>query len=145
MSRCAGARREHSLAVNPSCPMEILHSTDVMLSLLIGIGWGGRNLHFYFSVSSKSLLSRSLNFSRNSAKFSVSGFHDRCPGLVTNRLLGGEKNCFVHSLFCIFIIITIIVNFSSITIYFTVLLKCLNPNPTKDICPFVDFSSLSRW
>jgi len=33
MSRCAGAGREHSQADNPSWPVEIFHTIDVMLSL----------------------------------------------------------------------------------------------------------------
>ena len=56
------------------------------------------------------------------------GFHDCCLGQVVDQSSGGEKNCSVYSLFCIFIIIFIIIITSinsSITISFVALLNCL--------------------
>ena len=44
--QCAGAGREHSQAASPSCPVEIFHTMDIRLSLLMGIGRGGRNQLF---------------------------------------------------------------------------------------------------
>ena len=68
-------------------------------------------------------------------------------GLSANRSLGGEKNCIVYSLFCIFItiFITIIIvssSSSSSSISFGVLLICLYFKPR--VLPFVHFSSPSR-
>jgi len=33
MGRCAGAGREHSRTASPSWPVEIFHTTDIVLSL----------------------------------------------------------------------------------------------------------------
>jgi len=41
MSRCAVAGREHSQTASPSWPMEIFHTIEAMLSLWMGVGWGG--------------------------------------------------------------------------------------------------------
>jgi len=65
---------------------------------------------------------------------------------AVNRSLGGEKNCVVYTLFCIFIIviviiITIINIIISSSISFVVLLNCLYLNPK--VFPFVHFSSPS--
>jgi len=68
------------------------------------------------------LLARSLNF----------------WGGAVNWLLGGEKNCIVHSLFCICItIITIISIVISISTQFVVLLNCLYLIPL--VFPFEHF------
>jgi len=48
MSGCAGAGRGHSQTASPSWPMEIFHATEVMLSLGMGVGWGGRELSARF-------------------------------------------------------------------------------------------------
>jgi len=40
MNRCAGAGREHSQTASPRWPMEIFHTIDVNLSLLMGICLG---------------------------------------------------------------------------------------------------------
>jgi len=40
MSRCAEAGRGHSQTANPSWPMEIFHTIDMLRSLLMGVGQG---------------------------------------------------------------------------------------------------------
>jgi len=60
-----------------------------------------------------------------------------------NQSLGVEKNCIVYSLFCLFIIITIIIIVTSMNIFFVVLLNCFYLNP-QDL-PFIRFSSPSHW
>ena len=53
-------------------------------------------------------------------------------GLAVNRSSGGEKNCVVYSLFCIFIIIS---SSSSSSISFVALLNCLYLN--SQVSPFI--------
>jgi len=38
MSRCAGPESDHSQAASPRWPIEIIHTIDIMLSLLVGTG-----------------------------------------------------------------------------------------------------------
>jgi len=42
MSRCTRAERENSYTANPSWPVEICYTIDVMLNLQMGVGEGGR-------------------------------------------------------------------------------------------------------
>jgi len=69
----------------------------------------------------------------------ISGFCSR--GLAANWSLGGEKNCIVYSLLCIFISIIVIISSRSFisSIPFVALLNCFYLNPGDS--PFVHFSS----
>jgi len=89
----------------------------------------GHGFALLISVSSNPLLSGSLKFFDYFANFAISKF--------------GEKNCIVHSLFCIFIIITIIIISSSSTISFVAFLNCNYLNAR--VSPFVHFSSSLCW
>ena len=131
--------------------MEIFHTLDVVLSLLMGIGQRGRNLFFLIYVSSNPLFSKSSNFSRSSVffgsfvKFTKSaslGFGDCTWGLTAVRSLGGEKNCIVYSLLWLFTISIISSSISSI-ISFVVLLNFLYLN--QQVSLFMYFSSFSHW
>jgi len=62
-------------------------------------------------------------------------------GLAADQPSGGEKNCLVYSLFCLFIIIITIIS-SIIIISFVALLNCLYISPR--IFPFVHFSTPSH-
>jgi len=57
-------------------------------------------------------------------------------GLAAVSLLDGEKNCVVHSLFCIFILIPLFLSLVS-SIYHVVVLYCLCLNPQVSL--FVHF------
>ena len=141
-----GAGREHSQVASPSWPSEIFHIMDIMLSLWMGIGWGGRNLFFIFpwvwilswlGVQTFPGVWFFLGVSWNS------WFPDSAiaaQGLAANLSLGGEKNCIVYSLFYIFIIniIIIIIISINISIFFVVLLNCFYPSP--QLLPFVHIS-----
>jgi len=59
-------------------------------------------------------------------------------GLAVNWFLGGDKNCNVYSLFCIFHYY----HYFSISMYFIVLLNCLYLN--SQVSPFVRLSSPSH-
>jgi len=73
MSRCAGAGREPSQTDNPVWPTEIFHTIDGMLGLGMGVGQGKGSFYaFLISVNSNPLLSGSLVFFGNSAKFGFS-------------------------------------------------------------------------
>ena len=144
MSRGVGAGRKQSQTDNPSRPMEIFHTIDIMLSLWMRVERGGRNLYFLISVSLNPLLSRSLVFFRSFKIHSFPGSTITAWGLAVNQSSGGDKNCVLHSLFCIFIIIIIISSSGiSINISFVALLNCLYLNPW--VLPFVHFSSSSHW
>ena len=88
-----------------------------------------------------------LQILRNSWKPWFPGSAIAARGLAANGSLGGEKNCIIYRLVCIFsiiiIIITIISTISSISISFVALLNCLYISPR--VIPFVHFPSPSRW
>ena len=134
-------------ASQPSRPGEISHTIDVTLSLWTGLV-GGQESALLFSLSSNPLLSGSLVPFGSFAKFTkihFCGSATAVQGLAVNHLLGGEKNCVVHSLFCMFILIVIIIiiSNSSTSIYVVVLLNCLYLSPW--VFPFVHFSAQPCW
>jgi len=142
MSRCARAGREHSQAASPGWPTEVFHTMGIIYE------WGlaeGQNLLFLVSMGSNPLLSRSLNFSQELGFFwefceilknlQVRGSATAARGLTVHRSSGGEKNCVVYRLFCIFIS-------SSSSISFVALLNRLYLNPR--VSAFVHFSFPSR-
>ena len=142
MSRCAGAGREHSQAASPGWPMEIFRSMDIILGLWIRVGLGGRKQWaLLLSWISNPLFSGSLNLFSKSwvffrsfakfAKFVTWGSTIAAHGVTANCSSGGEKNSFVYSLFCIFVIIIVISSSSiiSISISFVALLNCFYLNP----------------
>ena len=142
-ARCAGAGRKNSQTDSPSWPMEIFHTIDSMLSLCMGVGWGGAGQEsaLLFYVSSNHLFSGSLVFLGSFVKFAKIHEFGVLWLLLGDWLQighwGVRKN--VYSLFCVFIIII----FSSGSISFVALLNCLYLNP--QVSPFVHFSSPSCW
>jgi len=114
MSGCAGAGREQSQAASPSWPVEIFHTTDVVLGLRMGVGQGA-GICFSLFCEFKSSLGWEFELFWESGLFWEC--HKICIflgsaiahwGLAVNWSLGGEKNCMVYSLVYIFIIIIII-------------------------------------
>jgi len=119
MSRCAGAGREHSQPASPRWPMEIFHTIDVMISLLMGVGWAAGMLFSILSFPGVQTFLEVWSFSVslvNYAKFanlaksmmfvsSVKPMGSKITvwGVSTQLVIGQrEKDCFVYSLLCIF-------------------------------------------
>ena len=133
--------------------MEIFRTIEVMPSLWMGVGRGveGRQeaicSSFFPWVQNLSCLgvwtfSGIWPFSWIPWYLWTSGgVRDLCSGLAVNQSLGGEKNCILYSMFCVFIIIIIIISSSSI--YFFVSLNCLYLNPQVSL--LVHFSSPFWW
>jgi len=64
---------------DPSWPMQIFHTIDIMLSLGMGAGQGQESLSARLvPMSLNLLLSRSLNFFGHLTKFMISRFRNRC-------------------------------------------------------------------
>jgi len=100
---------------------------------------------FLFSMDLNPLLSWSLNFFGNFAKFMFMGFCViAARGLIVYQSLCGENKFIVCSLFNIFIISIIISSVSSISIFFVALSNCLYLNPqVSPFCPFL--LPISLW
>jgi len=103
-----------STARQPGWPVAILQTINVMLSLGMGLARGRRLSAFWFSGS--------LNCSVTSA------FLIKFVKIQGGQSSGGEKNCIVYSLFCLFIIIIVFIIINSSSISFVVLLNCLYVN-----------------
>ena len=142
MSRSAGAGRQHSQAASPSWPMEIFYTIDVIISLWMEFGLGGRNLLYWFLFFLRVWTFLGVqSFFGSFAKFSkraTSGFHDHCLGTVYELFIRWWKICMCIVYLCIFITISI-----SMSISFLVFLNCLCLN--SRVPPFVHISSPSVW
>jgi len=130
---------------SPSCPVEILHTMDIMFSLGMGVGWGARILPYHFLEFKSSLGQEREHFWKfsffwNVTKSTISGICNHCLGTGCNSVIRQGASCIVYSSFCKCIII---ISSSSIGISFVVSPNCLCLNPR--VSPFVHFPSQSRW
>ena len=112
-SGCAGAEMQHSQTDSPSWPMEILHTTDVTLSVWMGVGQGAEVWSSLFRGFRSSLVWEFEFFWE--FVFLFSGVFRKLQnslvwhsamaawGLTLNQSSGGEKTvlcivCFAYSL-----------------------------------------------